>query len=307
MGYARFTATWLDDLYVVPAAQGRGVGTALLALVQALRPSGFGLWVFESNQPARGFYAKHGFVVTRRTDGRDNEERAPDLALAWPEPDPVSATRAAYDEGAAAYAAGLLDRTEEMLAALQDFVTAVGPAARVLEIGSGSGRDALALEGAGVRVARTDITPAFVRLLEEAGHPARVLDPLSDDLAAPDGRPWDGVWAQACLLHVRRADLVTVLARLAEAVRPDGALFCSVKEGDGERWSSHGHVEGARHFTFWREQPLRRALAEAGWRVERVHRAPGRTADEGWLAVLATRRPGIDRESPRSAPGGRVG
>jgi len=81
--YARFTATWLDDLYVEPAAQHAGLGTALLGLVKSLRPDGFGLWVFEANVPARRFYAFHGLEVTLRTDGSENEERAPDLRMEW--------------------------------------------------------------------------------------------------------------------------------------------------------------------------------------------------------------------------------
>ena len=83
VAYARFTATWLDDLYVHPSAQGRGIGSALLDLVMALRPEGLGLYVFESNLPAQRFYAGRGFVVTARHDGHDNEEREPDLRMEW--------------------------------------------------------------------------------------------------------------------------------------------------------------------------------------------------------------------------------
>jgi GNAT superfamily N-acetyltransferase len=81
--YARFTRTWLDDLYVHPDHQRAGLGSALLDLVTSLRPDGFGLWVFESNGPARGFYAKHGLVETERTDGSANEERQPDIRMEW--------------------------------------------------------------------------------------------------------------------------------------------------------------------------------------------------------------------------------
>ena len=81
--YARFTPTWLDDLYVDPGRQGQGLGSALLALVASLRPDGFALWVFETNVPAQRFYARHGLVVTERTDGSGNEERAPDLRMEW--------------------------------------------------------------------------------------------------------------------------------------------------------------------------------------------------------------------------------
>lgn len=84
VGYAELQGDWLDDLYVAPAAQRRGLGTALLELVKALRPGGFELWVFESNTPARAFYARHGLVELERTDGSGNEERAPDVRMRWP-------------------------------------------------------------------------------------------------------------------------------------------------------------------------------------------------------------------------------
>lgn len=79
--YARFTPTWLDDLYVRPLHQGAGIGAALLDLVLSLRPDGLGLYVFASNEPAQRFYAARGFVVTERSDGSANEEREPDLRM----------------------------------------------------------------------------------------------------------------------------------------------------------------------------------------------------------------------------------
>lgn len=98
VGYTRATPTWLDDLYVLPDAQGRGIGRALLERVLALHPDGIGLWVFESNRPARDFYARHGFVALERTDGSANEERAPDIRLVWPGADPVACFRSMIDE-----------------------------------------------------------------------------------------------------------------------------------------------------------------------------------------------------------------
>jgi hypothetical protein len=46
-------------------------------------PEGLRLWTFASNAGAQRFYERHGFVETRRTDGRDNEERAPDILYVW--------------------------------------------------------------------------------------------------------------------------------------------------------------------------------------------------------------------------------
>jgi GNAT superfamily N-acetyltransferase len=83
VGYARFTRTWLNDLYVDPAHQGAGVGGALLDLAKARLRDGFSLWVFEQNTPARAFYTARGLVEREHTDGSDNEERAPDLRMEW--------------------------------------------------------------------------------------------------------------------------------------------------------------------------------------------------------------------------------
>ncbi|WGX94644.1 GNAT family N-acetyltransferase [Nocardioides sp. L-11A] len=83
VGYARFTRTWLNDLYVDPDHQGCGVGGALLDLVKARHPAGFSLWVFEQNLPARAFYAARGLAEREHTDGSGNEERTPDLRMEW--------------------------------------------------------------------------------------------------------------------------------------------------------------------------------------------------------------------------------
>src|SRR5690606_34799321 len=48
VGFLALTPTWLDHLYVAPAAQRHGVGSALLDVALATRPRGFGLWVFET-------------------------------------------------------------------------------------------------------------------------------------------------------------------------------------------------------------------------------------------------------------------
>jgi GNAT superfamily N-acetyltransferase/chorismate mutase len=96
--YARMADVWLDDLYVAPPYAGQGVGSALLDLVKARRPDGFCLWVFEVNTRARTFYARHGLVELEHTNGSTNEERAPDLKMAWPGADPVAFLRSLIDE-----------------------------------------------------------------------------------------------------------------------------------------------------------------------------------------------------------------
>jgi GNAT superfamily N-acetyltransferase len=98
LGYAMLTPVWLDHLFIRPDATGGGVGSVLLDLVKSLRPDGFSLWVFESNSGARRFYARHGLVELERTDGSGNEERAPDVRMAWPGSDPERFLRRLLEE-----------------------------------------------------------------------------------------------------------------------------------------------------------------------------------------------------------------
>jgi GNAT superfamily N-acetyltransferase len=76
-------ASVLEKLYVEPAEQNRGVGSALLGKAKELRPDELYLWVFQKN-PARRLYERNGFALVRLTDGADNMEREPDALYRWP-------------------------------------------------------------------------------------------------------------------------------------------------------------------------------------------------------------------------------
>jgi GNAT superfamily N-acetyltransferase len=83
IGFLALCGDVVDHLYVRPQDRRRGIGSELLREAQARRPGGLELWAFQRNAPALAFYAKHGFAELFRTDGRDNEEREPDVRLGW--------------------------------------------------------------------------------------------------------------------------------------------------------------------------------------------------------------------------------
>ena len=81
-GFIAFRPGWVDHLYVHPDHQGRGLGSALLALAQSSATS-LRLWTFQCNLGARRFYERHGFRIEQETDGTNNEERQPDILYLW--------------------------------------------------------------------------------------------------------------------------------------------------------------------------------------------------------------------------------
>jgi SAM-dependent methyltransferase len=197
-----------------------------------------------------------------------------------------------YDTAAAEYAAEAAAMPDWVAREIDVFVTELGGSGRVLEIGSGGGRDALELEKRGLSVRRTDISKGFVELLRESGFEADLLDPLTEDLTDPrrPGAPYDGIWACACLIHVARGDFGTVLGRLAKATRTGGRLHASVRDGDGESVSTHGSASAPRRYveTCWQESALRSELIDAGWIVNEVRLCVGKPHDR-WLSVRASR------------------
>lgn len=69
-------------LYVLPEAQDKGVGTALIKDAMKLCDH-LALWSYQANGIASRFYGLRGFVETDRTDGSTNEAHLADIRYEW--------------------------------------------------------------------------------------------------------------------------------------------------------------------------------------------------------------------------------
>jgi len=85
IGIIAFRNDWIDQLYVLPEAQRRGIGTKLLEVAQRSCDR-LQLWTFQRNTLARRFYEARGFALVRKTDGAGNEEKEPDALYLWTRP-----------------------------------------------------------------------------------------------------------------------------------------------------------------------------------------------------------------------------
>ncbi|MEF2072172.1 GNAT family N-acetyltransferase [Consotaella aegiceratis] len=81
-GFIAFRTGWIEQLYVLPAMQGCGIGRKLLQIAQDAS-SELSLWTFQKNAGARRFYETNGFEAAETTDGSGNEEREPDIRYVW--------------------------------------------------------------------------------------------------------------------------------------------------------------------------------------------------------------------------------
>lgn len=133
-------------------------------------------------------------------------------------------TLAFYDREAAAYAAR--NRSGEWTR-LGAFVAALPKGARVLDLGCGGGQEAAAMQAAGLRVTAVDGAPGLAaEASRRLGRPVGVMRFADLD----DDKGFEGIWANASLLHVPMEGLSEILRRVHRALTPGGA--------------PRGHVQG---------------------------------------------------------------
>ena len=185
-----------------------------------------------------------------------------------------------YAEEASTYAAmpPAAERGE-----LSNFLNQLTREGLILELGCGSGYDATLMLARGFSVDPTDGSPEMARQAEaRLGRPVRVLP--FDQLDARG--EYDGVWASACLLHVPRPALSSVLARVHAALVPGGLFFASYKEGSGEGRDGLG-----RYYNYPSAVELEAIYrAAADWGSLQIERRDGSGYDRkptSWLSAWA--------------------
>ncbi|WP_213288654.1 bifunctional 2-polyprenyl-6-hydroxyphenol methylase/3-demethylubiquinol 3-O-methyltransferase UbiG [Bradyrhizobium sp. sGM-13] len=141
-------------------------------------------------------------------------------------------------------------------ARLTAFLALLPPGASILELGCGAGGDTAEMLARGFDVRPTDGSPEMAAIASK--HLNRSVETLLfHDLDAIEAH--DGVWANACLLHVPRNQLADVVRLVWRALKPTGYFFASYKEGDGD-----GRDTLNRYNNYPSPDWLRATYAEAG-------------------------------------------
>ncbi|MBS0427370.1 MAG: class I SAM-dependent methyltransferase [Proteobacteria bacterium] len=161
--------------------------------------------------------------------------------------------------------------------ALRRFAACLPSEGQVLELGTGTGRDADFLETLRLRVRRTDATRAFLDLLAERGRPGELLNMLTDEF----GGPYEGVLALCVLIHAGRANVSDVLRKVYAALKPEGAFLVSMRKGVGE-------TRGKYLTVYWLPVAFAAMLGSAGLRVDWQRETVDSDGDT-WITYLARR------------------
>lgn len=184
-----------------------------------------------------------------------------------PENDPVVLSVAAYSAEPVAYerkyANHLLDRPTR-------FASLLSPGSQILDLGCGPGRDIRIFSEAGHNPIGIDMNPAFIEMARRHGEVidgdireiSSVFSPLS----------FDGVWAQASLVHLQRTAVELLLRDLRDLLRPNGHIYACVPATGETGWVDES--DGRRWYTTWPDDSFEDAVKSAGFQILDVTRGP---------------------------------
>ena len=143
---------------------------------------------------------------------------------------------------------------------LREFMDALPPKARVLDLGCGPGMAAAALLAAGHDVDAWDASPEMADLGRKLYGLDIRLAPF-DALAAK--AEYDAIYANFSLLHAPKSEMPDHLSRIAKALKPGGLFHIGLKTGDGEKRDALG-----RFYAYYTDDEITGLLEAAGFSVE---------------------------------------
>ncbi len=124
---------------------------------------------------------------------------------------------------------------------------------KIIDAGSGPGRDGLLLQQSGKEVFCVDASEAMVKLSSERG--------LKSILAGFDSLPFenesfDGVWSYTALLHIPKKSFTISLKEISRVLNYSGIFALGLIEGDTEEYKESSGIDMPRWFSFYQKDEV---------------------------------------------------
>jgi|SRR3989338_6877246 len=169
------------------------------------------------------------------------------------------------------------------------FISLLNRGNRVLDLGCGSGRDSKIFADKGFKVTGVDLSSKMIKKARKEIKNAEFK--VVDIEALKFGKnSFDGIWANASLLHIPKRKLDSVIETLSGILKNDGIMFIRVKSGDGESLEPdkrYGNVKKFWHY--FKKGELGSILIKHKLKILKSYLKKRRTKDEthDWIIVFA--------------------
>ena len=173
-------------------------------------------------------------------------------------------------------------RNSLVLDALWEFLSRMKEGGTILDYGSGSGRDSAYFINKGFSV---DSLDGSAEMKTQAERLFGIKVKLSSFLSLEEKDKYDGIWAQASILHLEEHDLRVALTLIERALKRDGVFYSSFRKGEED-----GYEKG-RWYTNMTERRFLSFLpaslyVEKIWESQDVRPGVNRT----WLSIICRKK-----------------
>lgn len=135
------------------------------------------------------------------------------------------------------------------------FLKYVVPGGRIIDIGDGSGRDIKYFRDRGFNVEGIDASEEMCRLASEYTGVEVQCERIQEWNSQKN---YDGIWANASLLHLSFVEIEEFIIRASDYLAKDGVLYISMKKGIQTGQDSNG-----RFFTGFSEQKVQQIMEKS--------------------------------------------
>ena len=173
-------------------------------------------------------------------------------------------------------------RNSLVLDALWEFLSRMKEGGTILDYGSGSGRDSAYFINKGFSV---DSLDGSAEMKAQAERLFGIKVKLASFLSLEEKDKYDGIWAQASILHLEEHDLRVALTLIERALKRDGVFYSSFRKGEGDGY------ENGRWYTNMTERRFLSFLpaklyVEKIWESQDVRPGVSRT----WLSIICRKK-----------------
>ena len=171
------------------------------------------------------------------------------------------------------------------------FIKELPLGAHILDVGCGSGVKSKYLINHGFKVIGIDISDKLLEIAKREVPKGEFREFSMYDLDAMT-ETFDGVFAQASLLHIPKKDAGGVVKKMANRLVPGGALYIAVKEirenqpeEETVKENDYGY-EYERFWSYFTMTELEQYLTDAGLKIISKLRNPNPSGKTIWIQII---------------------